>query len=270
MKKTVRDSLIWAFVGVMLLIMYAPIIALIVFSFTDAKALGVWGGFTLQLYADLFTDEVVLSALGNSLLLALISSVLATILGTLCAIGLFYMKQRYKGAAQFVCNITMENAEIVTGVAFMIFFLLFNIKYGWAALIIAHTVITTPYVILSVTPRLSQLNSNLYEAGLDLGASPIRSIVSVIIPQLIPGMISGFIMAFTLSLDDFIVSKFINGGVETIPIYLYNALAKRGPNPTLRALSATLFIVVLAVLITVNAISYKRKKKQQSDLLGQR
>lgn len=261
MSGTAKKSLIWAFVGVMLLLMYAPIVVLIIFSFTDAKALGVWGGFTFDLYAALFTDSAVLGALGNSLLLAAVSATLATALGTAAAVGIYYMKRKRKACAQFVCNITMENAEIVTGVAFMMFFLLVNIQYGWAALIIAHTMITVPYVILSVTPRLSQINPNLYEAGLDLGASPVRSMLRVVMPQLIPGMISGFIMAFTLSLDDFIVSKFINGGVETIPIYLYNALAKRGPDPTLRALSSVLFVVVLAALISVNAVSYKRKKK---------
>lgn len=172
------------------------------------------------------------------------------------------MKAKRKAVAGFVANITMENAEIVTGVAFMMFFLAVNIGYGWGALIVAHTMITVPYVILSVTPKLSQLNPNLYEAGLDLGASPIGSMFRVVIPQLIPGMISGFIMAFTLSLDDFIVSKFINGGVETIPIYLYNALAKRGADPTLRALSSVLFIAVLTVLIALNIVSAKRRKAE--------
>ncbi len=261
MKKSVKTSLIWIFVGVMLLLMYVPIIILIIYSFTDAKALGTWSGFTMSLYKTLFTDSEVLGALGNSLILAAVSATLATVLGTGAAIGIYYMKRRRKAVAQFISNITMENAEIVTGVAFMMFFLIMNIYYGWAALIIAHTIITVPYVILSVTPRLSQINPNLYEAGLDLGASPVRSMLCVVVPQLLPGMISGFIMAFTLSLDDFIVSKFINGSVQTIPIYLYNALAKRGPDPTLRALSSVLFVAVLAALIAVNAVSAKRKKK---------
>ncbi len=261
MSKAVKTSLLWVFVGIMLALMYVPILILIIYSFTDAKALGVWGGFTMDLYATLFTDEAVLGALGNSLILAAVAATLATALGTAAAVGIYYMKRKRKAAAQFISNITMENAEIVTGVAFMMFFLIVNIQYGWAALIIAHTIITVPYVILSVTPRLSQINPNLYEAGLDLGASPVGSMLKVVIPQLVPGMISGFVMAFTLSLDDFIVSKFINGGVETIPIYLYNALAKRGPDPTLRALSSALFIVVLAALLSVNAVSAKRRKK---------
>ncbi len=260
MNKRVKSALVWAFVTVMLAIMYVPILILIIYSFTDAKALGVWNGFSFELYANLFTDAEIMGALGNSLILAAVSAFLATVLGTAAAVGIYYMKAKRKAVAGFVANITMENAEIVTGVAFMMFFLAVNIGYGWGALIVAHTMITVPYVILSVTPKLSQLNPNLYEAGLDLGASPIGSMFRVVIPQLIPGMISGFIMAFTLSLDDFIVSKFINGGVETIPIYLYNALAKRGADPTLRALSSVLFIAVLTVLIALNIVSAKRRK----------
>lgn len=261
MKKQVKTALIWSFVIVMLFVMYVPILILIIYSFTDAKALGVWNGFSFELYKNLFTDSEIMGALGNSLILAAVSATLATVLGTAAAVGIYYMKRRKKSASEFVANITMENAEIVTGVAFMMFFLAVNIHYGWAALIIAHTIITVPYVILSVTPKLSQINPNLYEAGLDLGASPVGSMLKVVVPQLIPGMLSGFIMAFTLSLDDFIVSKFINGGVETIPIYLYNALAKRGADPTLRALSSVLFVAVLSVLIALNVVSAKRRKK---------
>ena len=255
-----KKTLIWVFIGVMLFVMYVPILILIIYSFTDAKALGVWNGFSLELYQNLFTDAEIMSALGNSVLLAFVSGILATVLGTGAAVGIYYMRKWRKPTASFIANITMENAEIVTGVAFMMFFLVVNITYGWTALIIAHTMITVPYVILSVTPRLSQINPNLYEAGLDLGASPVKSMLCVIIPQLIPNMISGFIMAFTLSFDDFIVSKFINGGVETIPIYLYNALAKRGADPTLRALSSSLFILILAVLILLNILGSKRRK----------
>ncbi len=262
MNKRVKAALVWAFVTVMLAVMYVPILILIIYSFTDAKALGVWNGFSFELYANLFTDAEIMGALGNSLILAAVSAFLATVLGTAAAVGIYYMKAKRKAVAGFVANITMENAEIVTGVAFMMFFLAVNIGYGWGALIVAHTMITVPYVILSVTPKLSQLNPNLYEAGLDLGASPIGSMFRVVIPQLIPGMISGFIMAFTLSLDDFIVSKFVNGSVETIPIYLYNALAKRGADPTLRALSSVLFIAVLTVLIALNIVSAKRRKAE--------
>ena len=261
MKKQVKSALVWSFVLVMLAFMYVPIIILIVFSFTGARALGDWDGFTFSLYADLFSNARIMKALANSLILATVSGALATLFGTTAAVGIFYMRKWRKTAAHFVANITMENAEIVTGVLYMMFFLAVKLPYGWPALIIAHTIITVPYVILSVTPKLSQLNPNLYEAGLDLGASPVRSMFTVIIPQLVPGMISGFVMAFALSLDDFIVSKFINGSVVTIPIYLYTQLVKKGVDPTLRALSSVLFVAVLAVLIALNVASAKKRKK---------
>ncbi len=252
----------WTVVGVMLAFMYVPILILIIYSFTDAKALGVWGGFSFALYADLFTNSSILGAFKNSLILAFASAALATVLGTSAAVGIYYLRKWKKTTASFIANITMENAEIVTGVTFMMFFLALRLPYGWTTLIIAHTMITVPYVILSVTPKLAQLNPNLYEAGLDLGASPVKSMLCVVVPQLVPGMLSGFVMAFALSLDDFIVSKFVNGSVETIPVYLYNALAKRGADPTLRALSSVLFVAVLAVLIVLNVVTEKRRKAQ--------
>ncbi len=252
----------WTVVGVMLAFMYVPILILIIYSFTDAKALGVWGGFSFALYADLFTNSSILGAFKNSLILAFASAALSTVLGTSAAVGIYYLRKWKKTTASFIANITMENAEIVTGVTFMMFFLALRLPYGWTTLIIAHTMITVPYVILSVTPKLAQLNPNLYEAGLDLGASPVKSMLCVVVPQLVPGMLSGFVMAFALSLDDFIVSKFVNGSVETIPVYLYNALAKRGADPTLRALSSVLFVAVLAVLIVLNVVTEKRRKAQ--------
>ena len=166
MNKNVKTGLIWAFVGVMLMLMYIPIVILIIFSFTDAKALGVWEGFSFELYSDLFTNASILEAFKNSMILALVSALLATVLGTTAAVGIFHTKKWKKAASNFVANITMENAEIVTGVTFMMFFLALRLPYGWTTLIIAHTMITTPYVILSVTPKLSQINPNLYEAGL--------------------------------------------------------------------------------------------------------
>ena len=261
MKKQVKSALMWTVVGVMLAFMYVPILILIIYSFTDAKALGVWGGFSFALYADLFTNSSILGAFKNSLILAF-ASALSTVLGTSAAVGIYYLRKWKKTTASFIANITMENAEIVTGVTFMMFFLALRLPYGWTTLIIAHTMITVPYVILSVTPKLAQLNPNLYEAGLDLGASPVKSMLCVVVPQLVPGMLSGFVMAFALSLDDFIVSKFVNGSVETIPVYLYNALAKRGADPTLRALSSVLFVAVLAVLIVLNVVTEKRRKAQ--------
>lgn len=248
----------------MLAVMYLPILVLVIYSFTATKTIGgEWSGFTLSLYAQVFTDSEMMGAVGNSLLVALISSLLATFIGTLAAVGIYYTRNKwYKMLLNVTSQITMVNADIVTGVSFMMLFLALNmIPKGYLTLIISHTMITVPYVIMNVMPRLSQLNPNLYEAGLDLGASPVRTFFTVLLPQLVPSMISGFALAFTLSLDDFVVTKFVNGDVSTISTYLYNKIAKKGVMPELRALSALIFLVILAVLIAINITSYRRRKR---------
>ena len=177
------------------------------------------------------------------------------------AVGIQQLGKRTKKFVNGMSQITVINADIVTGAAFMLFFTFFPSELsGFPALIIAHTIITMPYVLLSVTPRLMQLNPNLYEAGLDLGAGPMRTLGTVILPQLVPGMISGFALAFTLSLDDYVISKFINGNVQTISTLIYSA-TKKGIPPVWRAVSSLLFIVVLAVLIVINLRSAKKAKE---------
>lgn len=260
-----KKALCMSFVYLMLAIVYLPILILIIYSFTESKSIGIWHGFTLSLYAQVFADAEMMGAVGNSLIVAVSASLLATFIGTFTAIGIFYARKKwYKSVLNTMSQITMVNAEIVTGVAFMLLFLAVRfIPKGFPTLIIAHTIITIPYVIMSVLPRLSQLNPNLYEAGLDLGAGPIRTMFTVLLPQLIPSMISGFALAFTLSLDDFVVTKFVNGDVATISTYLYNKIAKKGVMPALRALSSLIFAVILLVLVAVN-VSAHRKRKQQS------
>ena len=253
-----------AFIYVMLAVMYLPILVLVIYSFTATKTIGgKWSGFTLSLYAQVFADSEMMGAVGNSLLVALISSLLATFIGTLAAVGIYYTRKKwYKMLLNVTSQVTMVNADIVTGVSFMMLFLALNmIPKGYLTLVISHTMITVPYVIMNVLPRLSQLNPNLYEAGLDLGASPVRAFFTVLLPQLVPSMISGFALAFTLSLDDFVVTKFVNGDVSTISTYLYNKIAKKGVMPELRALSALIFLAILAVLIAINITSYRRRKR---------
>ena len=253
-----------AFIYLMLALIYLPILVLIVYSFTATKTIGgEWSGFTFSLYAQVFSDSEMMGAVGNSLIVALTSSLLATVIGTLAAVGIYYTRTKwYKMLLNVTSQVTMVNADIVTGVSFMMLFLVFGmIPKGYLTLIISHTMITVPYVIMNVMPRLSQLNPNLYEAGLDLGAGPVRTFLTVLLPQLIPSMISGFALAFTLSLDDFVVTKFVNGDVSTISTYLYNKIAKKGVMPELRALSTLIFVAILAVLIAVNVSSYRRRKK---------
>lgn len=261
MNSKLKKALARSFVYLMLAVTYIPILVLVVYSFTDAKVLGMWNGFTFDLYAKVFTDTEILEAVRNSLILAVVASTIATFFGTVSAVGIFYMRSWQRKYMDFLTKITMINAEIVTGIAFLLLFVLVRfIPTGWPSLILAHVFITMPYVIMSVLPRLGQLNPNLYEAGLDLGAGPMKTLWKVMLPQLLPAMISGFALAFTLSLDDFVVTKFVNGSVPTISTYLYNKLAKKGVQPVLRALSSLIFFVVLAILVVINILSRRRTK----------
>ena len=209
--------------------LYIPMIVLAVASFNTGTDIASFKGFTLRQYANLFRDGTLLTLLRNSVIIAL----LATLIGTFTAVGLYYMK-RGKKAVNFVSQITVVNAEIVTAVGFFLLSIFLRdvlklpLQRGVGWLIVAHTVMVTPYVILTVSPRLAQLNPNLYEAGLDLGAGPLRTLFTVIVPQLVGGMISGFALAFTLSLDDFVVTNLNKGtnGVNTISTYVYASLRR--------------------------------------------
>ncbi len=265
MNSTFKKVFGWIFIALMLVFTYFPIIILIIFSFApETKAIGNWEGISwgFDLYSELFQSEQILEAIGNTFIIALVSSTLATIIGTVGAVGIQQLGKKSKAFVNGMSQITVINAEIVTGAAFMLFFTLFPREIeGYPALIIAHTIITMPYVLLSVMPRLTQLNPNLYEAGLDLGASPIRTLITIILPQLIPGMLAGFGLAFTLSLDDYVISKFINGGVQTISTLIYSA-TKKGIPAVWRAVSSLIFVLVLAILISVNIASQKKAKEE--------
>ncbi len=260
----------WAFLIVILALIYMPIILIIVYSFSSSRNIGGqegFGEFTFSLFGRLFENEGLMQATANTLIIGLVSALLATIIGTLTSVGLYYMRKGKK-TFNFVSQITVVNAEIVTAVGFFLLSIFLRdvlqlpVQKGLGWLIIAHTVITTPYVILTVSPRLNQLNPNLYEAGLDLGAGPMRSLVTVVIPQLIGGMVSGFALAFTLSLDDFVVTNLNKGtyGVNTISTFVYANL-KRELAPEIRALSTILFVVVLVILIIFNILKRNKEKK---------
>ena len=264
MNKKLSLALRWIFLILVLVVIYMPIALIIVYSFSSEKNIGnSFGTFTFSLYARLFTNKQLMSATINTLIIGLVSALLATVIGTLTSVGLYYMK-RGKKAVNFVSQITVVNAEIVTAVGFFLRDVLkLPLQRGVGWLIVAHTVMTTPYVILTVSPRLAQLNPNLYEAGLDLGAGPMRTLFTVIVPQLVGGMISGFALAFTLSLDDFVVTNLNKGtnGVNTVSTYVYASL-RRNLDPAIRALSTILFVSVLAVLIIVNIVKKSKAKKQ--------
>ncbi len=251
------------FLVAMLIVTYLPVLVLTVYSFTDSSVIGVWSGFSLELYKELFSDAEILGALQNTVIIGVVASILAVILGTLASIGIYEMKRIPKMLTEGANQITMVNADIGTAVGFMLLFLfVIVIPSDYLALIIAHTVICTPYVVMNVLPKLSQLNPNVYEAGLDLGAKPMRTILTVILPQLLPGILSGFVLSFTISLDDFTISTLVSSNVDTIPRYLYNKLKVKGVMPVLRALSVAIMVVVFLVLIAINVTNIQMDKKK--------
>ena len=269
MSKKLSLILRWAFLVLVLLFLYLPIALIIIYSFSSEKNIGSengFGSFTFDLYSSLFSNATLMEATVNTLVIGIVSALLATFIGTFTAVGLYYMRKGKK-TVNFFSQITVVNAEIVTAVGFFLLSIFLRdviklpIEKGVGWLIVAHTVITTPYVILTVGPRLNQLNPNLYEAGLDLGAGPMRSLFTVIIPQLIGGMVSGFALAFTLSLDDFVVTNLNKGtgGINTISTFVYANL-RRNLDPAIRALSTIIFVVVLVVLIVFNIIKRNKEK----------
>ena len=264
---TIKKVLAKSYLGLVLLMLYLPIIFIAIFSFTTAKSLGNWTGFTFQLYENLFTGAnsssvALLSALKNTILIALMASTVSTVLGTLAAIGIYNMRGRAKRTIQFLNNVPMLNPDIITGVSLFLLFVFLHVSKGYVTVVLAHITFCTPYVVLNVLPRLTQLNPNIYEAALDLGATPLQALSKVLIPQLRPGMVSGFILAFTMSLDDFAVTYFTAGssGLETLSTYIYADARKGGLTPELKPMMTIIFLIVLLVLFFVNFRIIKKQK----------
>ena len=263
-KRIVSQAYLW----LILAVLYAPIIFIAIFSFTDAKSLGNWTGFTLDLYSSLFSGATsasrnLMEALKNTLLIALIASFVSTLLGTLAAIGIYNMRGRKKKAMEFLNDIPMLNPDIITGVSLFLLFVFLHFSKGYLSVILAHITFCTPYVVLNVMPKLSQMNPNIYEAALDLGATPHQALWKVLIPQLRPGMITGFILAFTMSLDDIAVTYFTSGssGLETLSTYIYADVRKGGLTPELKPMMTIIFLVILVVLLAVNIRASKKAKQ---------
>lgn len=266
-KKILCQCLKVSFVGLVLLILYAPILLLAIYSFNSVNNIGSWGDFSFIHYQKLFADPSILKMIGNTVGLALIAASLSTILGTAGALGMFYCKKRVKATMQIANQIPVINAEIVTALALTIMFVKIGVGTSYFTLVIGHMVICTPFVVLSVLPRLKQMDSSLYEAALDLGASPFKALMKVVLPQIIPGVISGFMLSITLSLDDYIVTVYTRPtGFETISTYVYNATTK-GNAHTAATLSSfwalTTIIFVIIVLFVVISNLASRKKKEE-------
>lgn len=255
MKRIFAQCYIW----LLLIILYAPIVFIAVFSFTESKVLGNWTGFSTKLYSNLFTGDMqgtgsLMLAIENTLIIALIAAVVSTLLGTIAAIGIHNMRGKTKQAITLLNNIPMLNPDIITGVSLFLLFVFLHISQGYLTVVLAHITFCTPYVVLNVLPKLTQMNPNVYEAALDLGATPFQALRKVLIPLLKPGMISGFIMAFTMSLDDFAVTFFTRGtiGLDTLSTYIYTDARKGGLTPELRPLITLLFVGILILLIVIN------------------
>lgn len=250
------------FVYVMLFAMYAPILVLILFSFTNATLIGNWNGFSLELYIDLFKDEEVLTAFFNTVIVAVTTGIVSTALGTLGAIGIFYSSKRIRGTFDIIGQIPVLNPEIVTALSLTILFVALGIKFNFITLLIGHVVLTIPFVVLSITPKLKQLDPHIYEAALDLGAKPAKALRKVIIPEILPGILSGFLLSVTLSLDDYIITAFTkNPSFTTLSTYVYGITAKKGAlPPMLRALTTIIFLITLGMLVIVNIYNRKNKK----------
>ena len=242
-----------------LIFLYAPIVTMMVLSFNSSKSRTQWGGFTLRWYTQMFDSATIMDALVNTMVIAFVSALIATIIGTAASIAINSMKPLPRTIIMGITNIPMLNADIVTGISLMLAFIAFGISLGFQTILIAHITFNIPYVILSVMPKLKQTNKSTYEAAMDLGASPIYAFFKVVFPDILPGVLSGFLLAFTMSLDDFIITHFTKGaGINTLSTLIYSEV-RRGIKPSMYALSTIIFLAVLVLLLITNFAPGRKK-----------
>ncbi len=247
-----------AYIYIILALLYAPILLIIVYSFSNTSNFSFRHGFSFEAYKSIFTSEKtpeLMSALKNTLLIAAISSVVSTVLGAFSAIGIFSLGKKARRVVENVNQIPIINSEIVMAVSLMLFFVTFKFPEGYVRLILGHISFCTPYVILSIMPKLASMDPNVYEAALDLGANPIKAMTKVMIPMIAPGIVSGFVMAFTLSMDDFIITQINKGastGINTLSTYIYADARIKGLSPFWFAIFSIIFVVVLGILLVMN------------------
>ncbi len=265
-----KKALSRIYLGIIFLFLYAPIGVLIFFSFNESKSRSNFTGFTLNWYRLLFQDDEIMSSLRNTLIIAVLSATIATILGTLAALGISQMRKRSRTVVMNVTYIPLINPEIVTGISMMLLFVIIARLTGWDlgfwTILIAHITFNLPYVILSVLPKLRQMDPNLYEAALDLGCRQQQAVFKVVLPQIMPGLVSGFLMAFTFSLDDFIITYFTSGSssFQTLPITIYSMTRKK-VSPKINAISTLLFLAVLLILVIINLRDMRRDKREKEE-----
>lgn len=255
-----RKSIERIYLLVIFLFLYLPIMVLIVLSFNNSKAKVVWGGFTLRWYRELLSNSAVMEAFYTTIFVSLASALIATLLGTLAALGIDAMRKRGKAIMLGATNIPLLNADIVTGISMMLLFVRFT-RLGLSTVLIAHITFNIPYVILNVMPKLKQSSRTTYEAALDLGATPMYAFFKITWPQILPGVLSGFLMAMTMSLDDFSVTYFTKGaGINTLSTMIYTEMRK-GIRPEMYALSTILFVIALILLLFMNFRPAARKER---------
>mgnify|MGYP000814741628 CR=1 FL=1 len=252
------------YLALILLFLYIPIVTMIVLSFNNTKSRTVWGGFTTRWYTQMFQDSAIMNALNNTLLIAFASALIATVIGTIAAIGIHNMGRRAKAAYLTVNNIPMSSSDTIMGVTFMLLFAAIGLDKGYLTLILAHVTFCTPYVVLNVMPKLRQLDKNAYEAALDLGATPHQALHKVILPEIMPGIVTGAIMAFTMSIDDFVVSYFTAGTTsQPLSVVIYS-MTRHRMTPKINAISTILFLIVLALLIVINMRQSRDEKRREA------
>ena len=261
-RETVKKIIAKSYLYGVLLLMYLPILVLVVYSFTESDQLGVWNGFSFQLYIDLFKNDPLMSATKNTLIIAIISAVVSTILGTLGAIGVFYSKKKYQKTVETATQLPVVNAEIVMALSLAVLFKTLQTSYSFGTLLIGHLVLTVAFVYLNVKPKLAQMDPNIYEAALDLGSTPWQALFKVVLPEILPGIFSGFLISMTLSLDDFVITQYLKEpSFETISTYIQKIVAKHPIPAEVRALSTILFVVVLLVVVGITVYNNKKANK---------
>lgn len=257
------------YLALVMMFLYVPIFVLIVFSFNTTKSRSVMSGFTFDWYIKLFKNEIIMSSLMNTIIIAVLASIVSTILGTAAAVGIKNMKKVPKAIVLNITNFPIINPEIVTGVSLMLLFVFFaarmNFEFGFVTLLIAHITFDVPYVILNVMPKLNQMDPFLYEAAQDLGCNPLKAFFKVVLPEIMPGVVSGFLISFTFSLDDFIISYFTCGSsMQTLPVTIYS-MTRRKVSPEINALSTIIFLTVVVILVIKNIIEIKSNAKEKGE-----
>ncbi len=255
------------YIALILVFLYAPILVMVIFSFNSAESVWVFESFSLDWYKELIFNGAMLTALEHTLIIAVLSAVISTVVGTAAAVGIVAIRNKItKSVVMSVTNIPMMNADIVTGISLMLLFVFVGNLIGlkeslsFITVLIAHITFNLPYVILSVIPKLKQTDAHLSEAALDLGCTPFKAFFKVVLPSISSGVFSGFIMAFTLSLDDFVISYFTCGHYQTLPIVIYN-MTKKTVTPDAYALSTIIFVVIFGLLVLYNTLQNKNDKK---------